>query len=490
MRPKALLSIVSMLLLWSAVKFTAFAGEISGTVFGTDGQTPQGDTVVLLSSSDEALRIRFGLPRITNANKDGRFKFDGLVAGVYTVRALHEQSGTIATSQTRLTSDAAHVGVWLTLRPIQTQDGATLWGMVKSRDGTIRVDTQVVYRKAGEDEWHQAPVDEFGMYFVRRLDEGEYEVAALSGRVVRAPEPLRRLLTTSIKPQRVTVQRDALLRVDLTAMQLIPELGNAEVFLRGAVKLCIEGRLVDEDEKPLARVAFTVVGLRAQFRGKGGGQFATAIGFKVRAETDGEGKFAVTVGDPGLRIRMLKALGAFEGEVTLTIQVEGYAPTVVRLQNEAVEQLLKLAGEEIKVDVGQVVVTRGVTLKVRVVSTATGEPIADARVLLSLSELNPKVAELHMRLIERIEMGAGKGIAKRALADRWQFFSTTDEDGYATFEALPLTTFHVYAIAEGYEVAHQRVELLQRAQPAEVTIELKRHSTLQKKRTKQQAAEV
>ncbi|MCX7777682.1 MAG: carboxypeptidase-like regulatory domain-containing protein [Armatimonadetes bacterium] len=483
----------AMLLSWYISQSLSIAGEISGTVFDTDGQTPKANATVFLSSSDETLRARFNLPRATTSNNDGRFKFEGLVAGAYTVRALHEADSTVATSQTRLPNDGARVGVWLTLRQMRSQDGSMIWGVVKSDGGEVRVDAQVLYRKVGENDWQRAQVDEFGMYFVRGLDAGEYEVAAISGRMARVPEPLKRLLTTSLKPQRVTLQGNAVLRVDLTAVELMrPALEGVKGLMRGALKLQVSGQLVDEDGKPLARMPFRVTDMRAQFRGKGGNQFAMAMTFDLRSETDENGGFSVTVGDLGMRKETLRIAGALAagGEITLTFEVEGFTPIVVKLPNEVVEQILKREVDELKADVGRVVVTRGITLKVRVVDAETGIPVAGAKVLVSLNELNPKIAELQMRLFERAEKRVGKAVEKKMAAMRWQFFSVAGEDGCAIFEAMPLTTLYIYVAADGYEAAQRQITPAEKGRAVEITVELKQQLEQKRNQTKRHATEV
>lgn len=465
-----------------AIQLPSIAGEIAGTVFDTDGKTPKAGATVLLSSSDEPLRVRFNLPRTTTTDDNGRFKFGGLISGAYTVRALHEVDGTMATSQTRLPNDESRVGVWLTLRQMRSQDGAMIWGVVKTDKGEVVIDAQVFYRKVGDREWERTQVDEFGMYFVRGLSPGEYEVAALAGAITRIPDPLRRLLTTSLKPQTVTLQDGAILRLDLIAVQMGQlALGGVGGLKRNALNLQVSGLLVDEDGNPLAETPFRVTGTQIRLRGKGGNQFAMMAAFNLPSKTDREGKFNVTVGDVGLWKGNIRFAVGGEVEFTLTFEVDGYAPTIVRLPNEAVEQILRRDADEVRVDVGKVIVTKGITLKVRVINAEDGLPIGDAGVLISLREVDPRLVELRMRI--------NKQAQKKVLALGGQYFAKTDEDGWAVFEGVSVATWNIYAVADGYEPAHREVTMPLKERSVEMTIELKRKVELRKERTKRRAAE-
>lgn len=480
------LLLLAIVLPWCAIQSPSIAGEITGTVFDADGKTPKVGVSVLLSSPDETLRVRLNLPRATTTDDNGRFKFSGLVSGAYTVRALGEADGTMATSQTRLPNDGARVGVWLTLRQMRSQDGAMIWGSVKTADGEVTVDAQVLYRKVGSNEWQHAQVDEFGMYFVRGLSAGEYEVVALSGRAARIPEPIKRLLVTSLKPQTVTLQDGATLRLDLTALQIGRlALGGIEGLKRRAFNLRVNGQLVDEGGKPLAEVPFRVTEVQIRLRGRVGNEFAMMAAFNLPSKTDAEGKFDVVIEDVGLRKEALKVAGVAavggEAEFMLTFEVNGFAPAIVSLPKEVIEQILRREADEVKVDIGKVVVTRGVTLKVRVVDEG-GLPIAGASVLVSFRKLAFGLAQLQMRL------QLPKGQRKTRPLDK-QLFARTDEDGCAVFEGMPATTLHIYASADGYELGEREVVLPLKERFVEVTVELKRKVEPQKERTRHRAAE-
>lgn len=479
------LSLLTIVLSWCAAQPLSIAGEITGTVFDADGKTPKVGVAVFLSSSDETLRVRLNLPRSSTTDDNGRFKFGGLVSGAYTVRALSEADGTMATSQTRLPNDGARVGVWLTLRQMRPQDGAMIWGTVKTDEGEVTVDAQVLYRKVGSNEWQHAQVDEFGMYFVRGLSAGEYEVAALSGRATRIPEPIKRLLATSLKPQTVRLQEGAALRLDLTALQIGRlALGGMEGLKRRVLNLRVSGQLLDEDGKPLAEVPFRVTEMQMRLRGRVGNEFAMMAAFNLPFKTDAEGKFDVVIGDVGLRREALRIAGAAGGEAefVLTFEVDGFAPTIVRLPREVIEQILKRDADEVKVDIGKVVVTKGITLKVRVVNE-DGMPVADASVLISFRKLAPGLAQLQMRL------QLPKGQRKIRPLDK-QLFAKTDEDGCAVFDGLPAMTLYIYASADGYEISEQEVTLPLKERSVEIKIELKRRTEPQKERTKRRTAEV
>jgi hypothetical protein len=447
-----------------------FCGEVRGTVFDTDGQTPKGGVTVMLSSPEDALRARHNLPRVVTTNANGQFSFDGLSVGNYTVRAILEaQQVLIATSQTRLLADDARVGVWVTLRPIASQGEAVVWGFVKTDEGVVLPDAQVVYRKVGSEDWKQAPVDEFGMYLVRVPEEGEYEVAAVGGVFAKAPQIIRRLLSTSIKSQTVKLTNGSVIKVDLVALQL-PRMLTERREGNRLPDLRVEGQLVDEDGNAIAKRPFRVTSLRISGATRLGGQFTFADYFDLRAETDENGRFSVLIGEKALRQRipMLVARG-IEFTVMLTIQVEGFAPTIVSLPKEAVEQLLKPEVKEfVRAEVGKVIVTKGVSLLVSVIDAETRAPIESAVVVVAQSTVNPIVVEALARWFKHRDAHHGK---LRKATDTL-FYSKSDVNGHANFEGLPTSPLHIYAVMDGYEVAYK--EVTPHGGKVEVTIELRR----------------
>ena len=449
-----------------------FCGEVRGTVFDTDGQTPKGGVTVMISSPEDALRARHNLPRIATTNANGQFSFDGLSAGNYTVRAILETPQVfIATSQTRLVAEDARVGVWVTLRPIVTQGEAVLWGFVKTDDNVLLTDAQVVYRKVGSEDWQQAPVDEFGMYLVRVSEEGKYEVAAVGGVFAKAPQIIRRLLSTSLKPQTVKLTDGSAVKVDLVALQLpriITERRKGDRF----PELRVEGHLVDEDGNAIAQKPFRVTSLRVSGVTRLGGQFTFVDYFDLRAETDENGRFSVLIGERTLRQRIpMLVAREIEFTVTLTIQVDGFAPTLVSLPREVIEQLLKPdVKEPVRVEVGKVTITKGINLVVNVIDAATKTPIENAVVIVASGRVNSVVVEALARWFKR--HGGHHGKAKRTTD--MMLYSESDANGRATFETLPTAPLHIYAVRDGYEVAYK--EITPQGGKVEITIELRRSS--------------
>ncbi|HID07557.1 MAG TPA: carboxypeptidase regulatory-like domain-containing protein [Armatimonadetes bacterium] len=159
------------------------AGVISGIVFEPDGETPAPKVEVWLSSANIRLREQLHLPRKTITDETGRYTFNEIPEGDYTVRALRGSQHR-ATQNTRVSMPTARVGCMLTLRRLPTANGAVIVGRVVTKGGVgerLLPDAVVLVRSTNDANFtpRQITADEFGMFLITGIPIGRYMITAV-----------------------------------------------------------------------------------------------------------------------------------------------------------------------------------------------------------------------------------------------------------------------------------------------------------------------
>lgn len=157
------------------------AGEvraIAGTVFGSDGKPAAKVSVVLLGTGPQPLER-------TETDEQGAFRFEGMAAGEFTVRAGGDAQG-LATANATATAGTTPVTLHLQL-------GSCIRGVARTPNGTLLAKALVEWR-ALDQSW--ADVTEVG-------DDGTFVLANLPGgpgQVVLLPPDGARRLPLAVAP--------------------------------------------------------------------------------------------------------------------------------------------------------------------------------------------------------------------------------------------------------------------------------------------------